>query len=294
MNTSSKNQSLDEKLEVKFTKLKEILFEMESALIAFSGGTDSTLLLKVAKDILGDRIIAVLATSPLYPEREEKAAREIAASLGAPLRNIPSREMENIAFTENTPRRCYFCKTELFGTLKKVARREGLAWVADGSNVDDSDDYRPGRIAAVELGIRSPLAEAGMTKEDIRACSRTLGLPTADMPSMACLSSRIPYGTPITPEIVTRVDRAEQILIDMGFSHLRVRHHGNLARIEIGVEKDISRLMKPELRKRVTEEFRALEYTYITVDLEGYRTGSMNEVLDAGTINSVSDWIVSH
>ena len=288
MNIPSEGQSLDGKLASEFARLKEILLDMRSALVAFSGGTDSTLLLKVAKDILKDRVVAALATSPLYPEREEEAARKIAASLGVPLRCVPSGEMEIGDFVANTPRRCYFCKIELFGTLMEVALQEGLAWVADGTNVDDSGDYRPGRIAAKELGIRSPLAEAGMTKEHIRELSRALGLPTADKPAMACLSSRIPYGTTITPEIIAQVGRAEEILMNMGVSHVRVRHHGDLARIEIGVEEDIPRLVAPDLRYRIVDEFRALGYTYITMDLEGYRTGSLNEVLDAATIDSAA------
>jgi len=220
-------------LEQKFVSLKAILAEMDSLVVAFSGGVDSTFLVKVAFDVLGDKLLAVTATSPTYPLHEFEEAKSLAASIGCPHKVLESNELEIDGFSENTPRRCYFCKSELFGILKKEAGKLGKAEVADGSNCDDLGDYRPGKEAARELGIRSPLIEAGMTKDDIRELSRRLGLSTWDKPSFACLSSRFPYGTSITSGRVEQVGRCEDFLREKGVRQFRVRYHDKVARIEV-------------------------------------------------------------
>jgi uncharacterized protein len=266
-------------LESKYNQLKEMLAETGGVVVAYSGGVDSTLLLKVAVDTLGDRALAVTASSETYPAQEVEEAVCLAGELGARLRRIETSELELEEFASNPPERCFYCKTELFGKLVEIAREEGLPVVADGSNLDDTSDYRPGAKAAAALGVRSPLREAGLTKEDVRELSRELGLPTWDKPSFACLASRFPYGDRITEEALRRVGAAEQVLRGLGLRQLRVRHHGDIARIEVPLS-DLPVVTSPENRARVASEFRKLGYTYVTVDLEGYRTGSMNEVLD--------------
>jgi len=268
-------------LEQKLAALKAILADMDSLIVAFSGGVDSTFLVKVAFDVLGDRVLAVTATSPTYPLHEFEEAKSLAVRIGCPYKVLESNELEIAGFSENTPRRCYFCKSELFGILKEEARTLGIAEVADGSNCDDLGDYRPGKEAAKELGIRSPLIEAGMTKDDIRELSRALDLPTWDKPSFACLSSRFPYGTSITSSRVEQVGRCEDFLREKGIRQFRVRYHDNVARIEVA-PKELESFTREPFRSQLVDVFKKSGFQYVSLDLEGYRSGSMNEVLDEG------------
>jgi uncharacterized protein len=232
----------------------------------------------VAKEVLGNRAVCVLASSETYPRSEEEEALETAGKLGLTMIRIETDELRNEAFVVNTPDHCYFCKKELFGKLTEIGQAHGITWVADGANVDDLEDYRPGSRAAAELGIRSPLREAGFTKKEIREVARRMGLQTWDKPSLACLASRIPYGTRIDPGTLRRLDEAERFLKELGFRQVRVRHHGDIARIEVEPE-EIERLAEPEIRRRVTDKLKELQYLYTTLDLDGYRMGSMNAVL---------------
>ncbi len=266
-------------LEIKTKKLKEIFQSMGKVLVAFSGGVDSTLLLKVAQDALGDgNVLAVTAISPLYPERELAGVKKLIRTLGARHRLIESNELDIPGFSKNPPDRCYYCKRKLFGELLEVAREEGLSFIVEGSTLDDDKDHRPGRTAVQELGVRSPLKEASLTKAEIRELSKGLGLPTWDKPSFACLASRFPYGEEIDEEGLRRVDEAEDFLFGLGFKQVRVRHYGNLARIEI-LEEEMSRLIDGPLREKVWSRLKEIGYRYVTLDLQGFRSGSMNEVL---------------
>ncbi|MBU0686326.1 MAG: ATP-dependent sacrificial sulfur transferase LarE [Candidatus Margulisbacteria bacterium] len=261
----------------KLTKLKKLLKDMQSVVVAYSGGLDSTFLLSVAFEVLGaDNVLAVNAWSETYPSSEASAAKEIAEKIGAKFAVIDSGELENELFVQNNKDRCYHCKKELFSRLKEVAEKHGLKQVVDGSNKDDEKDYRPGSRAAEELGILSPLQEVGITKNEIRKFSKERNLPTWDKPSFACLASRFPYGTKITKEILSRLDQGEAFLRTLGFKQVRARHHGNMVRIEVE-DIDIPRLVVE--RTKIVKKFGKLGYTYVTVDLIGYRTGSMNEEL---------------
>lgn len=269
---------MESELEVRFSRLKEILEGYDSLLVAFSGGCDSTFLLKVARDVLGDRAMAVTARSETYPSREYGEAVELAREIGVRHLTIDTSELSIEGFSSNPPDRCYFCKGELFQKLLEIAAEHGMRHVADGASLDDVSDHRPGMRAARELGIVSPLKEAGLTKNDIRELSRMLQLPTWDKPSFACLASRFPYGEEITAEKLTMVEQAEDFLRSLGFRQVRVRHHETVARIEVS-ESDLDRFLERSVRERVAAKLKEIGYTYVSLDLQGYRSGSMNEVL---------------
>jgi len=263
----------------KYEKLQSILREMGSVTIGYSGGVDSTMLLKVAVDVLGSKVVAMIGRSETYPTREFEEAVAHAEAMGARYMVVTTEETDVVKFKENPPDRCYFCKTELFGKLESIAQKEGLVWIADGTITDDVGDFRPGMRAKAERNVRSPLLEAGLSKAEVREISRHLNLPTWDKPAFACLSSRFPYGMKITKENLTKIDHAETLLRDLGFRFVRVRFHDDrTARIEVGTQ-EIPRLLDGELRGRIVTHMKQLGFTYITLDLQGYRTGSMNEVL---------------
>jgi len=280
MSESVKKTKLELKSEtlLKFENLKNILKDMGTVLVGFSGGVDSSLLLKTAHEVLGDRVLAVIAQSDTYPEKEQKEAVKLAEEWNVRLKIIQTDELDNPKFVQNPPTRCYFCKNELFSKLKEIASSNGILFVCDGSNYEDLDDFRPGAKAAEELGVRSPLKEAGLIKDEIREISRWMGLPTWNKPSLACLSSRFPYNTEIDRDSLKQISLAEDFLRNKGFTQVRVRHHGQIARIELEPD-EIVILMDPDLRRDVVENFKAFGYAYITLDLAGYRTGSMNEPL---------------
>ena len=260
----------------KLKKLKSILKEMGSVLVAYSAGVDSTFLLKVARDCLGSKVLAVTADSPTYQRQELKFSKKMARELGVRHKVIKTLELEDKNFIKNPVDRCYFCKSELFSRLRKIAKDNRLNFVADASNVSDKKDFRPGSIAKNELGVRSPLQESGFTKEDIRIFSKKLGLKTWDKPSLACLASRIPYGRKISSPVLSRINKAEEFLRKAGFKQVRLRHYDGLCRIEVA-KSEISLLAHKS--NLVVDRLKKMGYNYITLDLEGYRTGSMNEVI---------------
>jgi pyridinium-3,5-biscarboxylic acid mononucleotide sulfurtransferase len=260
----------------KLENLKTIIKNTGGAVVAFSGGVDSTLLLKVAHDILGEKVLAITANSETYPKRELEAAKAFALSLGIRHIVIETLELEIDGFADNPPDRCYYCKHELFSKLTEIAKTNGMEYVFDGSNYDDRNDHRPGMRAAKQLGVVSPLKQAGMTKDDIREISKEFGLSTWNKPSFACLSSRFPYGTKITPEKLVVIGEAEDFIRDLGFTELRVRHHDNIARIEIG-KADLERIIP--YADKIVEKVKSLGFLYVTLDLAGFKTGSMNYTL---------------
>ncbi|MCP2605279.1 ATP-dependent sacrificial sulfur transferase LarE [Candidatus Aminicenantes bacterium AH-873-B07] len=266
------------KLEEKLANLKKILNEMGSILIAYSGGVDSSFLLKVAKEVLGDNVLAVTACSETYPAEEVEEAKKIAQEIGAKHIIIKTEELKNPKFSDNPPERCYYCKIELFSKLKEIAQKEKIKFIADGSNYDDLRDFRPGMKAANEFGVRSPLKEAKLTKQDIRHLSKKIGLKTWDKPQLACLASRFPPYTKINAEDLNRIAMAEKFLRDIGFKQVRVRHHYPIARLEFSPE-DFAIILNSQKRELIIKKLKELGYLYITLDLEGYRAGSLNKLI---------------
>ena len=261
-------------------KLERIFRDIGKALVAFSGGVDSTFLLNAAVEALGaENVLAVTARSATYPQSELEEARQMAKALGVPHEEVDSEELQVEQFAQNPPDRCYYCKKELFSKLIDVAHRRGYNAVVDGTNADDTRDHRPGRKAARELGIRSPLLEAGITKDEIRSLSRKMGLSTWNKGAFACLASRFPYGDTITKEKLRWVGQAEEVLRKAGFRQFRVRHHGTVARIEVAPE-EMPRFHDARFAAQIARDLKKLGYTYVALDLEGYRTGSMNEMFD--------------
>jgi uncharacterized protein len=267
--------SLDEKHE----RLRELFRACGSVVVAFSAGVDSTVVLKVALDVFGaEKVLAATGVSPSLPRRELDSVRQLARIIGAPLELLNTSELDNPSYAANPNNRCYFCKSELYTRLSAFAKRRGFETIANGINTDDLGDFRPGLTAAKEWNVRSPLVEADLSKSDVRELARRLGLPNWDKPALACLSSRIPYGTPVTIGTLSQIEKAEAFLYDRGLSNFRVRHHNKVARIEAPLN-DLPRLITEPLRSEILTAFKEFGYAYVTIDLQGFRSGSGNEVL---------------
>lgn len=262
------------KKDSKIKRLRDVICKMQSVIVAYSGGADSSFLLKVARDTLGDKVLAVIAISPTYTQSELKEAIDFCKKYKIKYLVIKTNELKNPRFAKNPKNRCFYCKDELFSKLKQITRQRKIKYIVDGTNYDDRLDYRPGAAAKKKHGVRSPLQEAKLTKEDIRALSKEMGLATWDKPSLACLASRFPYHARITGKGLTRINAAEEFLRGLGFKQVRVRHYDGLARIEL-IPDDISRALST-LSRKIVNKFKYLGYNYVTLDLEGYRMGSMN------------------
>ena len=266
-------------LEQKTKKIKSLILEMDSALVAFSGGVDSTLVLALAHEVLGEKALAVTAQSASMPDREMKACHQLAKEIGVKHLVVKTEEMSNPNYRANPANRCYHCKTELYSSLKKVSQQENILNILNGTNTDDLGDYRPGLDSAREQGVRSPLVEAEFNKQEVRELSRKMEISVWDKPAMACLSSRIPYGQPVTEEKLAMIEQAEDVLLSLGFEQIRVRHHGDLARIELGKNEMPHYLNNEKIQKIVQEKFKALGFLTVVLDPEGYRMGSLNSAL---------------
>ncbi len=262
----------------KLNKLKRLLKDLDSVAVAFSGGVDSTFLLRIAFDVLGNKAMAVIGRSPSFPKKEFEQATNLAEAIGVEYEIVNTCEMDNPDFTANPPERCFFCKSNLFETVWRIAKEKNLKAVIEGSNADDTSDFRPGMKAVKKFNVRSPLLEAGLTKVEIRSLSKELNLPTWNKPAMACLSSRIPYGETITEERLYRIEQAETALKNLGLLQVRVRDHNEVARIEVEASQIIN-ITSDLFRDSVVKVLKQTGYKYVCLDLEGYRTGSMNEVL---------------
>jgi uncharacterized protein len=274
------NVAIEQSLGAKHRRLRSLLAEMGSIVVAFSAGVDSTVVLKVALSALGrERVLAATGVSPSLARRELESVKELAGLMGAPLELVNTNEVNDPNYAANPTNRCYHCKTELYTRLTALAKARGFGAVVNGVNADDTGDWRPGMKAAAEWAIRAPLLEAGLTKADVRALAKELGLPNWSKPALACLSSRVPYGTPVTVGVLSQIERAEAFLYQRGFTGFRVRHHGRVARIEASA-RDMRRLLEDPLREEVVGAFKELGYTYIALDLQGFRSGSGNEGLN--------------
>lgn len=276
----------------KLQRLQSIISGYGSLIVAYSGGVDSAYLMSVAHDVLGEKAMAVTAKSPSLPASELAEATDLATKFGWRHRIIETQEVSDPRYAKNDARRCYFCKSNLYARLAELFPSDEWPAIANGTNVDDLGDYRPGLDAASERRVNSPLVDAGLTKDDIRSLSKEAGLPTWDKPAQACLASRVPYGTPVTIETLSRIEAAEEALRDLGFRQLRVRHHGKTARIEVP-EEDLAALIVPETRKEIVRRLRKVGYVYVTLDLAGYRSGSLNEVLPESSAASSASPVAS-